>query len=170
MLQNLKNEPFGAKCLVWEVLGFRFCILLRIFGVCFLCCCLDGLFALFWWSWAAKWGPIWNQFSQILQILYEKKRAEIGAQKFMTFGRLLGGAGGRGWGCGESYGLRPLPSAPDHCSLLCFKKTKHFGRRCIAKMRFRSRSWISHVQGPFLMISSCIGTNFHDFRCPGVWL
>ena len=59
----------------------------------------------------------------------------------MTFGRLLGGAGGSGEacrtmqilqsmvrkstharlplrGCGESYGLRPLPPAPDHCSLL----------------------------------------------------
>ena len=58
----------------------------------------------------------------------------------MTFGRLLGGAGGSGEaclslqilqrmvsgpnhallplrGCGESYGLRPVPPAPDLCIL-----------------------------------------------------
>ena len=62
--------------------------------------------------------------------MHEKKGAAIEARKLMFFG----GAGGSGEaclsmvrkftharlplrGCGESYGLRPLPPAPDHCSL-----------------------------------------------------
>ena len=109
--------------------------------MCFFYCFLDGLFARFWQSWVSQGDPFWSQFSQILQILHEKKCAEIEARKLMTFGGLLGGAGGSGEaclslqilqsmvsgsnhsllplrGCGESYGLRPLPPAPDHCSLL----------------------------------------------------
>ena len=104
---------------------------------------MEGLFARFWQSWASKGGPFWSQFSQILQILHEKKCAEIEARKLMTFGRLLGGAGGSGevclslqilqsmvsgfnhallllGGCGESPRLRPLPPAPFSFSGLPF--------------------------------------------------
>ena len=43
-------------------------------------------------------GIFWGPFSQISQILHEKKCAEIEARKVMTFGGLLGGAGGGGRG------------------------------------------------------------------------
>ena len=55
----------------------------------------------------------------ILQILHERERVEIRAQKMMTRGRLLGGAGGSGEACRTmeilqnsvtSY-LRPAPTA-----------------------------------------------------------
>ena len=70
--------------------------------MCFFDCFLDGLFARFWQSWVSKGGPFWSQFLQILQILHEKKRAEIEARKLMTFGGLLGGAGGGGRGLSNS--------------------------------------------------------------------
>ena len=81
--------------------------------MCFFYCFLDSLFARFWQSF---WGP----FSQIFQILHEKKCAEIEARKIMTFGGLLGGAGGGGWSLsnssdsakhGEKLHSRPAPPA-----------------------------------------------------------
>ena len=59
-------------------------------------------FAPFWQSWASKGCPFWGAFSQIFQILHEKRCAEIEARKLMTFGGLLGGAGGGGRGLPES--------------------------------------------------------------------
>ena len=70
--------------------------------MCFFYCFLDSLFVRFWQSWACKGGPFWSPFSQIFQILHEKKCAEIEARKLMTFGGLLGGAGGGGRGLSNS--------------------------------------------------------------------
>ena len=86
---------------------------------------------------ASKGAAFVNHFGKISCILQEKKLAAIRPQKLMTFGRLLGQRGdlpkcpdsavhGEKFysrpaplaGCGESYGLRPLPPAPDHCSLI----------------------------------------------------
>ena len=56
-----------------------------------------------------QWGSCSSQFSQKLQILQEKKRVEIEARKLMTFGRLLGGAGGRGHACLAMQILQNMP-------------------------------------------------------------
>ena len=50
--------------------------------------------------------PFGSPLSQILQILHEKKRGGIGAQKLMTLGRLLEGAGGSGEACLSLQTLR----------------------------------------------------------------
>ena len=85
-------------------------------------------------------GPCSSQFSQNLQILHEKKHAEIEARKSMTFEGLSGGdyTGGAAClvcrfcrsrpgfhhallplrGCGEYLKASPLPPAPfDSCGL-----------------------------------------------------
>ena len=59
--------------------------------MCFSCCFLEGLFVRFWRIWASNRGPCWG--------LHETKHAEIEARKLVTFGRLLGGAGGSGEAC-----------------------------------------------------------------------
>ena len=82
--------------------------------MCFLCCVLGGLFARFWRIWASKEGPFWNIFSQILQILHEKKRAEIEARKLMSFESILGGAGGSGEACLSLQTLQRMVSGPNH--------------------------------------------------------
>ena len=66
--ETQKMQPFQAKCLIWEVLGLRFCIIFAIFSNVFFDCFLDGLFVRFWQSWASKGGPFGAIFSQILQI------------------------------------------------------------------------------------------------------
>ena len=43
--------------------------------------------------------PAWGLLSQMLHILLAKTRAETGAHKFMSVGRLLGGASGRETAC-----------------------------------------------------------------------
>ena len=85
--------------------------------MCFFYCFLDGLFARFWQSWASKGGPFWSQFSQILQILHEKKCAQIEARKLMTFGGLLGGAGGSGEACLSLQILQSMVSRSNHALL-----------------------------------------------------
>ena len=85
--------------------------------MCFSCCFLDGLFVRFWRIRASKGSPFWSQFSQILQILHEKKRAEIEARKWMTFGGLLGGAGGSGEACLSLQILQSMVSGPNHALL-----------------------------------------------------
>ena len=87
--------------------------------MCFSCCVLGGIFVRFWRIWASKGSPCWGPFWEFLQILHEKKRAEIEARKLVTFGRLLGGAGGSGEAClslqilqnGAPFQSRPAPPA-----------------------------------------------------------
>ena len=85
--------------------------------MCFLFCFLDSLFAQPWWILASKGGPLWSQSLQILQILHEKKRAEIEARKWMTFGGLLGGAGGSGEACVSFQILQRMVPLSNHALL-----------------------------------------------------
>ena len=89
-------QPFHAKCLIWEVLGLRFCmifaILLNVFFMLLSVLAELGL----------QKGCLLGPFPQILQILHVKKAAEIEARKLLICGRLLGGASGSGEGLPES--------------------------------------------------------------------
>ena len=81
------------------MLGLRFCILFaHLFEFFFSCCCLHSIFKRFFLDLGSQRGACWGPFSQILQILHGKTHVEIEARTLMTFGRLLGGAGGRGQG------------------------------------------------------------------------
>ena len=53
-------------------------------------------------------------------------------------------------GCGESYGLRPLPPAPDHCSLLqdCRVLALLLGRKLVIWHNWWLRSGVLGYLGP----------------------
>ena len=118
MLQNSKNATLSSEMLVLGGVGppfwHHFCLLFECF---FLCCFLDGLFARFWRIWASKKGLCWGPFWQFLQILHETERAEIEVRKLMIFGRLLGGAGGRGEACLSLQILQSMVSGFNHALL-----------------------------------------------------
>ena len=56
-------------------------------------------------------------FLKFVQILQEKKRADIEARKLMIFGGLLGGAGGSGEACLSLQILPSMVSGPNHALL-----------------------------------------------------
>ena len=112
-----KCNPFKRNACFGRCWASGFALFLLTFCMCFLCCFLDGFFSQFWWILASKEGPFWTSFSQILQILHEKKRAEIEARKLMTFGRLLGGAGGSGEACLSLQILQSMVSGFNHALL-----------------------------------------------------
>ena len=74
-----KCNTSQAKTLFSGVLGRPFYIIFANFFKFVLCCSQDSIFVRFLQIWASKGGPCSSQFSKILQILHEKKSAEIEA-------------------------------------------------------------------------------------------
>ena len=120
-----------------------------------------------------------------MQILHEKKRAEIEAQKLMTFGRLLGGAGGGGRGLPESSDSaengewpqsRPAPPAgvrrilratPSAAGPLWLRGIAIWGPRCLL---FDILGGIlaprEHLGEPFWHLGSTLGGHFGTSGAP----
>ena len=110
-------QPFQAKCLIWELLGLRFCIFFAYFLNVFFMLLSRRTFCSILADLSFQRGPFGSQFSQIWQILHEKKCAEIEARKLITFGGLLGGAGGSGEACLSLQILQSMVSRSSHALL-----------------------------------------------------
>ena len=67
-----KMQPFPAKCLVWEVLGLRFCIFFAYFLNVFFMLLSRWTFCAILADSGLKGSPFGSRFSQIFQILHAK--------------------------------------------------------------------------------------------------
>ena len=110
-------QPFQAKCLIWKVLGLRFCMLFANFSNEFFVLLSRRTFcailAHLGFQRVSLLGSIFIVFADFAW----NKRAEIEARKLMTFGRLLGGAGGSGEACLSLQILQGMASGPNHALL-----------------------------------------------------